>query len=1316
MGELNEGKKKVYPLFQKQSRTQDVNSENIEVQIRPVNIEPQSQKITKKASAQPNRKPKKGSAIKDSNITAALEEEHVQAELLEVDPNEGRKKRQKTASLGHDDDDLDYVEENNFAEERLGQGAKRGRPAKAKDAKGGAPPIQKSAKPKPKDPSASQMIPAAFNRLSAPGNAKVGVVCILDELNRSQALEVLGKEPSKATVMTTETPVDDSKIISGSKDHPLELEPNSNDQTNSRPKKILKFNPKTGTIGSPPAKKTTVSKTASGSPPKSQLVVIRYGEVQHLPFEVGLKIDQILNSPKSSLRISQNKTQQKVVKPATSNPPKPVHPLFLGKAAMKTVAPKEDNPQPVIPDAGNATAQPNAGRTRTRTLGRPATPPKSAAPMFSGFGKSAGILKFPGAIEPAWPWQGMIHVRGNPPASELSQTPFDHLSKIQPKTKKAKYQAIVVQTREDVIRSLRDELAIPSVIESIREINPDEFPPVPPCLRIPAKHYEGGSAIQRRVCKELRSKLLPPRPAPLGSTEDGVIENPPSQSQTHPALLRTYNSIATSLSAFDQGQCETQSWTQKYSPKCASEVLQSGREALILKDWLQTLVVKSVESGAGEKPRSRGSSLSRSGSKAETNGKRKRKSKKLDGFVVSSDEEDNDMDEITDPEEDISAFGGPALLKKTVIRAGDVARGPKESARLTNAIVMSGPHGCGKTASVYAVAKELGFEIFEINSSSRRSGKDILEKVGDMTRNHLVQQSHAQTQADEDNERLDEAFEKDLKSGRQGTMNSFFKPKEESKPKPKPKKQLPVSMKTATKIEDMVPKAPAKKQKQSLILIEEADILYEEDKQFWATIIPLVAQSKRPVIITCNNESAIPIQSLLLYAIIRFNPPPIDLAVDYLLLVAACEGHVIRRDAVKALYESRDLDLRSSLTELNFWCQFAIGDCKNGLDWFYPRWPKGGDVNEDGEIIRVVSEGTYETGMGWLSQDVLESHSHYLDIEEEILHEAWDGFHLDVGDWQKTLDLESWAGKFQKLSNGKVDDQAALGIYEDFADAMSAADLCSGRTFAPENQVLVDVNLPALSTKAREDYILAHQVIEASPLVDFSTLTEDISLWMKSRARKYLHIDQHAKHGFEIPTELDRPSEADIIHLITERVTSPESTICRRDFSLAFDPVSEPEKTLFQSTTTLEASSFDRTFNIITTDLAPYVRSIVACDARLQQDRARLSNLLSEGGRKGKRMRTTRAAMSALEGGARSTTRRDRYFGSKLNAQFVLNTGMQSWTDAALELEKAGRKAGEKGGGGYGCEWGMMLRVKGAKVKVGGNPGVKVRVGVLGGG
>lgn len=193
--------------------------------------------------------------------------------------------------------------------------------------------------------------------------------------------------------------------------------------------------------------------------------------------------------------------------------------------------------------------------------------------------------------------------------------------------------------------------------------------------------------------------------------------------------------------------------------------------------------------------------------------------------------------------------------------------------------------------------------------------------------------------------------------------------------------------------------------------------------------------------------------------------------------------------------------------------------------------------------------------------------------------------------------------------------------------------------------------------------------------MSFDTLSMDISLWMKSRARKDLQVDQHIQHGFEVPKELDRPSESDVHQLITKQSSCPDTTICRGDFSLAFDIISEAEKGPLYNKGPLEASSFDRTTTLIATDLAPYVRSIVSYDARLQQDRALMSNLLSEGGRRGKRMRTTRSAMSALEGGTRSTTRRDKYFGPDLNPYLVLKTGMQSWLDASLEITNASSRS-----------------------------------------
>jgi len=123
-----------------------------------------------------------------------------------------------------------------------------------------------------------------------------------------------------------------------------------------------------------------------------------------------------------------------------------------------------------------------------------------------------------------------------------------------------------------------------------------------------------------------------------------------------------------------------------------------------------------------------------------------------------------------------------------------------------------------------------------------------------------------------------------------------------------------------------------------------------------------------------------------------------------------------------------------------------------------------------------------------------------------------------------------------------------------------------------------------------------------------------------------------------------------------------EKEVQRKDFSEAFDPLAWEPSTIGSGSLMFTASSFDRPFPILTLDLAPYVRSIVAYDQRLEVERLKMSNLLSAGGTGSKKARTTRAARSALEGGRRNETRRERWFDANLDLNFasVMKTG-GSW-------------------------------------------------------
>jgi hypothetical protein len=118
------------------------------------------------------------------------------------------------------------------------------------------------------------------------------------------------------------------------------------------------------------------------------------------------------------------------------------------------------------------------------------------------------------------------------------------------------------------------------------------------------------------------------------------------------------------------------------------------------------------------------------------------------------------------------------------------------------------------------------------------------------------------------------------------------------------------------------------------------------------------------------------------------------------------------------------------------------------------------------------------------------------------------------------------------------------------------------------------------------------------------------------------------------------------------------------DFAFAFDPIAAPDTSPVQLASYLEPSVFDRTLRLITLDVAPYVRSIVAYESRLQKQRIKMSSLVSEGGKGGqgsKRMRTTRAALSALEGGSRSSTRGERWFSADINPYLVAKTAGAGW-------------------------------------------------------
>lgn len=157
--------------------------------------------------------------------------------------------------------------------------------------------------------------------------------------------------------------------------------------------------------------------------------------------------------------------------------------------------------------------------------------------------------------------------------------------------------------------------------------------------------------------------------------------------------------------------------------------------------------------------------------------------------VASGSEEESDDD-----------GGGPSFRPTSSSTARSVFPS------LTNLLLLVGPHGSGKSSTVQAVASELGWDIFEVYPGiGKRGAKDVEKYVGDVGRNHQVQHGGGGSPR---------------KGGGGGGLLAMFG------------KQM--AKKTNGAEKGKVEETKGRKGgAQSLILFEEVDVLYREEKDFW---------------------------------------------------------------------------------------------------------------------------------------------------------------------------------------------------------------------------------------------------------------------------------------------------------------------------------------------------------------------------------------------------------------------------------------------------------------------------------------------------
>lgn len=339
-----------------------------------------------------------------------------------------------------------------------------------------------------------------------------------------------------------------------------------------------------------------------------------------------------------------------------------------------------------------------------------------------------------------------------------------------------------------------------------------------------------------------------------GVNESIFSDIPESHKSNHPAVAQILDG---NLQA---SFVSRRPWSDKWRPTCAQEVLGNEKSAVYLRNWLKALELQLEEPAISpnigievqpKRPKVPKRGLKRARIVRAVEKKRKRSridsDEENDDWIAQTDESEDDHTNYEMEDDDIfldpptSPPSSAHDIPPSSFQETHKQDKPPDLGQLHNTILLTGPYGSGKTASVYACAEELGWDVFEVYPGiGRRNGANVDNLVGEVGKNHLVLQNR------QSGDVLKSFLWQKSKLEIHNTDSSTNDFQSAYSPRKKSIKEVTPDLEESIN-------SGVKPIRQSLILLEEVDILYKEDTNFWTTVLRIIKDCKRPVICTCNG-------------------------------------------------------------------------------------------------------------------------------------------------------------------------------------------------------------------------------------------------------------------------------------------------------------------------------------------------------------------------------------------------------------------------------------------------------------------------------